>query len=289
LMFKKRGFLYAGLVYCSAIWGATFFVVKDTLADCHPVALVGWRFLLSAALLLPFIKIGSLKKTFAAGLKLSAVLGALYLTQTWGLQYTAASNSGFITGLFIVFVPLMLLASGKHSGGWWDWAATALAVSGLWLVTGGVSGFNRGDALTVIAAVCYAGHVLLMERYIRKGAELVPLAFHQFWMIGALCAGIALAGGYSVAVHTSRAVWTIVFLAVFPNALAFFIQMAAQRVIDAARVSLIFALEPVFAAVFAWTLGGEKMRPVGAAGGALIVAAIMLDGINRARSEARVS
>src|SRR5690349_4455280 len=99
-----------GLFYCAAIWGSTFFLVKDALGAVDPVALVAYRFLLSAALLLPWVlrradKLVLLKESAL----LAALLGTLYVTQTVGLRYTSAANSGFITGLFVIFVPLFLL------------------------------------------------------------------------------------------------------------------------------------------------------------------------------------
>ena len=274
----KKALLFAGLFYCAAIWGATFFVVKDTLSACSPVALVGWRFFISAALLLPFAW-SELNKGMREAVPLAAALAGLYLAQTWGLLYTSASNSGFITGLFIVFVPLLALFLGSHKGGARQWSATALALLGLWFVTGGISGFNRGDALTVMAAACYAAHLLLTENFVRKGAALAPLAFHQFWMTGAVCLLVALLGGQGFGVATQKAWWTVIFLALFPTLSAFFIQMYAQRSVDAVKVSLIFALEPAFAAVFAWTLGGESFRLASALGGALIIAAVILDAL----------
>jgi drug/metabolite transporter (DMT)-like permease len=266
----------AGLVYCAAVWGATFFMVKDALAGVDPVAMVAHRFLLSALLLAPW---ALSRPTRFKHLKESAILAVLlfllYVSQTIGLGYTSASNSGFITGLFVIFVPLFLLFFFGRPPTAVQWGSSLLALGGLWLLTGGIKSANFGDGITLIAAATYAGHLLATDKYVRADADALILAFHQFWMTGVLAALFAAATGRSFAVGSTRAGATIVFLAVVPTLSAFFIQMHAQKTVAAVKVSLIFSLEPVFAAAFAWTLGGEAFAPARAAGGALIVAAMM--------------
>lgn len=271
-----------GLVYCSAVWGATFFMVKDALAGVDPVAMVAIRFLLSALLLAPW---ALTRPARAKHLKESALLAVLlfllYVTQTVGLGYTSASNSGFITGLFVLFVPVFLFVFLGQSPTTVQWVSTILALAGLWLLTGGIRTANFGDLITLVAAATYAGHLLATDKYVRADADPVVLAFHQFWMTGLLASLATLAMGRSFAVGSAHAAGTIAFLAVVPTLSAFFIQMYAQKVVVPVKVSLIFSLEPVFAALFAWTLGGELFSPLRAAGGGLIVAAMMAGEISK--------
>ena len=265
-----------GLFYCAAVWGATFFMVKDALNGVDPVSLVAHRFLLSAVLLAPW---ALTRPTRFKHLKESAILAVLlfllYVSQTIGLGYTTASNSGFITGLFVIFVPIFLLMFFGRPPTKVQWASSLLALGGLWLLTGGIRSANFGDLITLIAAATYAGHLLATDKYVRADADALILAFHQFWMTGLLAAGMSYFTGRSFAVGSSHAVGTIVFLAVVPTLSAFFIQMWAQKTVQPVKVSLIFSLEPVFAALFAWTLGGEPFSPGRAAGGGLIVLAMM--------------
>ncbi len=271
-----------GLIYCAAVWGATFYMVKGALTAVDPTALVAWRFLLSAALLLPWVlrkpKIFILLKESAI---LALILGTLYLTQTEGLRYTSASNSGFITGLFVIFVPLFLLVFFGKPPTVVQWAASALALAGLWLLTGGLGRCNRGDLLTIGAAVTYAAHLLATDKYVRADADAIILAFHQFWMTGLYALALALVAGRPLGVGSAKAGGTIVFLAIFPTLSAFYIQMLAQKFTAPVKVSLIFSLEPVFAALFAWTVGGEEFVAARAAGGGLIVAAMIVDEISK--------
>ncbi len=276
-----------GLVYCAAVWGATFFMVKGALGAVDPVTLVAYRFLFSALCLLPLV---ALKKRPFALLKesaiLASILAALYLTQTVGLKFTSAANSGFITGLFVIFVPLFLLAFFKRPPTPAQWAASLLALGGLWLLTGGVGEFNRGDALTIVAAVTYAAHLLATDKFVRADADPILLAFHQFWMTGAISLAFALGAGRPLGVATFAAGRTIIFLALVPTLSAFYIQMVAQKFTSPVKVALIFSLEPVFAAVFAWTLGGEAFLPPRAAGGALIFAAMLLGELSKLKAPA---
>lgn len=264
-----------GLFYCAIIWGSTFFLVKDALSGIHPVTLVAARFLLSALFLLPWVL---MKKNKTRLLKPGAILGlllaGLYLSQTVGLGITTASNSGFITGLFIVFVPFFLLFFFGQSPTRAQWASVGLALLGLWLLTGGSSGFNRGDALTLIAAATYAAHLLATDRIVRAEADTVLLAFHQFWVTGIICLALALAVGAPLYPRTPEAAGMVLFLTLLPTLSAFYIQMVAQRHTAPIKVSMIFLFEPVSAAVFAWTLGGETFSAMKAVGGGLIVAAM---------------
>lgn len=263
------------LVYCAAVWGATFFMVKDALAGVDPVAMVAHRFFLSAFLLAPFaLTRPSRGKHLKESFLLAVFLFLLYVSQTVGLGYTSASNSGFITGLFVLFVPLFLLLFLGQPPTKVQWASSALALGGLWLLTGGIRSANFGDAITLVAAATYAAHLLATDKFVRADADALVLAFHQFWMTGLMAAAYALLSGRSFA-FTPRSAGTIAFLATVPTLSAFFLQMWAQKTVPPVKVSLIFSLEPVFAAVFAWTLGGEAFAPARAAGGALIVAAMM--------------
>ena len=266
-----------GLVYCAAIWGSTFIVTKGALASVNPVVMVAIRFAVSALILLPWV----LKRPrFTAHLKegviLSGFLALLYLTQTVGLVYTSAANSGFITGLFIIFIPVFMFVLRRQRPGRLEIVSAALAICGLWLLTGGVKGGNIGDALTLIAAAAYSAHLIFTDKYVKRNADTVMLAFHQFWCVALVSFMIALFKGYPLAVASASGWGVILFLAVFPTLTAFYIQMLAQKASEPFKVGLIFTLEPVFAAIFAWTWGGEEFIMIKALGGLLIVSGMLI-------------
>ena len=266
-----------GLLYCSAIWGSTFFVVKDVLDHVSPTALVGWRFTIAAVLIGGYC-IATRRPLFAGlwrGVWLGALLAILYLAQTIGLLYTSASNSGFITGLFIIFVPLLMLLD-RQPPALHRWAAVVIALGGLWLLTGGIAGANRGDYITLLVAFTYAAHVFYVGKYVQAGDDPVVLCFQQVLITGAGGLAATLLAGQSFAIPGAGALGVVLFLTLLPTLSAFMIQLMAQRLVNPVRTSLIFALEPVFAALFAWTLGGEQATLLGLLGGAVIVFAMVL-------------
>lgn len=268
----------AGLFYCAAVWGASFYMIKNALGAVNPIALVAYRFILSAFFLLPWVmrrpRPWLLLKESAV---LSSMLAVLCVSQTVGLGYTTASNSGFITGLFIFFVPMILFLFFRKPPTRAQWFAVGLALAGLWLLTGGARDFNKGDALTLLSAVTYASHLLATDVYVKGDVDMVVLAFHQFWMTGLACLALAVAAGASLRVQSTEAIGVILFLTLLPTLSAFFIQMSAQKRTSPVKVALIFSFEPVFAAIFAWTLGGETFQKTSALGGGLIVAGMIVN------------
>lgn len=268
----------AGLLYSAAVWGATFPIVKDSLKGIGALALVGHRFLLAALVLglVLWAKRVPIKPVLRQGMALGAILWLLYASQTIGLNYTSAANSGFITGLFVVFVPVFSLLLFRKPPTWIRWLAVGLAIVGLWLLTGGMSSFNRGDGLTLIAAATYALHILFADKWVQGEIDPYALSFVQFATVALLSFAAVPVFGESYAVGSGRTALVVLGLALFPTLSAFVIQLVAQKTTAPVKVALIFTMEPVFAALFSWTLGNEKPAALQAAGGALIVVAMVL-------------
>ena len=281
---KRRTWLAdIGLLYAAAIWGSTFFLVKDSLTDIDPITLVGYRFLLPAVLLGIYLwwRGIPLFKNWQAGLGLGTVLCALYIPQTVGLGITSAANSALITGLFVVFVPFFALLFFRRRSRWGQWLAVVISLLGLWFLTGGLTAVNKGDLITIVSAMSYAAHILLADHLLQKDLDPLVLNFQQDLVVGIISLALAATLQRSFAVASMRSIWVVVFLAIFPTLSAFIIQMLAQRHTTAVKVSLIFALEPVFGAVFAWTLGGEEFIVQRAFGGLLIFAAIVISNLTQ--------
>ncbi|MFH1686043.1 MAG: DMT family transporter [bacterium] len=272
-----------GLFYAAAIWGSTFFIVKDALADIDPVVLVGYRFILAGGLMLAWLKATGrpVLRDLSKGLWLSIILLFLYIPQTIGLEYTTASNSGFITGLFVAFVPMFLPLITKQRPTRIDIAACLVSLSGLWVLTGGLHDVNFGDMITLLAAMTYALHVLYAGRYMKAGVDPYAISCQQFLLVGILSLLLGVLTKRPFEVATANTWGVVVFLALFPTLSAFVIQMMVQRITAPVKVSLIFALEPVFAAVFAWTIGGEQLVVYRVSGGALIFAALVIASFSR--------
>ncbi len=270
-----------GLFYAVAIWGSTFFIVKSALDGIDPVILVAYRFLIAGSILLIFLKFSG--RPIFDGWKQALVPGfllwMLYIPQTIGLQYTTASNSGFITGLFVAFVPIFLRIIFKRKPTIMEVIASAISLIGLWILTGGMRDINIGDIMTLITAVTYALHLLYVDKFMKRGLDPYLFSCHQFLLVGLLSVITALLFSLPFKITSIDSFWMMMFLALFPTLSAFVIQMAAQKIRSPLRVSLIFALEPVFAAMFAWTLGGEKIIAHRALGGLLIFLALVISGL----------
>lgn len=267
-----------GLFYVAAIWGSTFFVVKDSLAHINPVVLVGYRFTLAAFMLACFL-IYTRRPLFVnmkSGLILGALLWLVYGPQTIGLGLTTASNSGFITGLFVAFVPIFSFLFLREPPSGSKILAILVSVAGLWFLMGGFQEVNRGDLLTIITAIAYAAYILFADKYVKASIDPYVLSFQQFLGVGLISLGLGAVLGLPFTPATMNTFGIIFFLTLFPTLSAFVIQLVAQKRVTPIKISLVFALEPVFAAIFAWTLGGETFILSRASGGFLIFAALII-------------
>lgn len=278
-----------GLLYAAAVWGSTFVMVKDVLDEVDPVTLVAYRFIVAGLLLalLLWRRKKSLRTNLKAGLILGFILWLIYLPQTIGLGITTASNSAFITGMFVAFVPIFLVLVFRRKPARLEVIASIISLIGLWVLTGGMTRVNAGDLMTLITAMACALHLLYSDRYMKAGADAVVIACQQFLVVGLLSLFVALPAGRSMAVPSLDAAGVILFLALFPTLSAFLIQMVAQRIATPVKVALIFALEPVFAGLFAWTWGGEPFLWTSGVGGGLIFGSIFISGIGSYRRARR--
>jgi drug/metabolite transporter (DMT)-like permease len=260
-------------------WGVTFTVVKEAVAQVDVFVFLAQRFALATALMvLPgLIWRGRPRwETVRAGLILGIVLFSAYAFQTAALLYTSASNTGFLTGLNVVFVPLMgaaIMQQRVPSGVRWG---AFLATAGLFLLcTGGQFQVNRGDVLGLACAAFTALHILLTGHYAPRH-DVYWITSTQLATIAVASAIVATATGQPVAVYHPSILWALVLCAVFASVFAFLVQTAMQRHISAAQTALIFCLEPVFAAAYAYVATGERLTSAGWLGALLILAGMLL-------------
>jgi len=265
------------LLLSPALWGSTFFVIKDSVQTVSPLILVGYRFLLAALIMgsIVLIKKKSLFHNFLPGLILGLLLWATVVFQTFGLQYTSASNSGFVTGMTMAFVPLFSWLFFRTVPSLSKSISVAIALLGLYILVGGVSHINKGDALTLVTAMAFALYILMADACVKDKVDPLILNFQQFFVIAfvSLVPAFFSRNSFTIAPH---AVGSILYLAILPTVGAFMLQLTFQKFTLPIKVALIFATEPVFAAIFAWTLGGETFVFSKAIGGLLIVMAMIL-------------
>ncbi len=271
----------------TAVWGLTFTAVQRALEIAGPFSFLTARFALGAGVLLLVFHRGALRisrNTLLVSLLLGFWLSVGYGLQTVGLVYTTASKSAFITGLCVILVPIFSLALSRIRPRLGSLAAIALAVSGLYLLTApGELGPNLGDFLTLGCAFAFAIHIVIAER-VAPYHEAAPLAFWQILTTAAIAA-IIMATFEGVRLPLNR--WTVSALGitgVFATAVAFAVQMWAQRRTSATHVAVIFTAEPVFAALFSWLIQHEQLGASGLVGGGLIIVGILVAQIGTNRS-----
>jgi drug/metabolite transporter (DMT)-like permease len=278
----KTYLAHFGLFYSAAVWGSTFFIVKWCLLSINPVILVGYRFTLAAIILAGFLILRRkpLLAHLKEGLLLGLLLWLLYVPQTIGLGITTASNSGFITGMFVAFVPIFSFVIFHRAPPLTGIISACVSLSGLWFLTRGLQTVNCGDLLTIVTAMAYAIHILLIDRFVKGGADPYLLSFQQFLFVGFASLIVGFIFKLPFTQSSTGLIWVIFFLALFPTLSAFVVQLVAQKFISPIRVSLIFAFEPVFAGLFAWTLGREPFAPHRAVGGLLVFLALVISGLS---------
>lgn len=272
------------MVLVTVFWGVTFPLIRGALEDLGPLQFVGWRFTLAALAFVPLVLASgraraALKATAGVGILLGMISGISYFSQTWGLQTVPAGRAAFITGTNVVMVPLLapLFRAGRPV--WTDFAAAALATAGLYLMTAGDGGLGRrfgtGDLWVLLCALSYAVYLLVLQRVLARPRNAVALAFLQIASIAVVSDIVLGVAGPVRITWTPWVLGALLFCATLATVVTFWLQARFQGETTAQRVALIFALEPVFATVFAWWLLGETMGPIGGLGAILVLIAVL--------------
>lgn len=273
---------YLALVFCTVVWGATFPATKVALAQVPPFTFLFARFLLGTLLVFGLLLAWRrLLRCEREDLRMSAIATVFlfvgYATQTVGLRYTSASNSAFITALYVILVPLFLKRFDRRT-----WISAGLALCGLWYLVDPSVTVNQGDLWTLACAAGFAGHIACLERFSQR-SEPVPLLAWQTLFV-TLTMGPAMvieSPKVSQLLLTEELVVALMICGVLATG-ALALQIWAQRFVSAQRVALIFVMEPVCAAVLAWLFLNEAVGPRGWLGSGLILVAVLLGSIGRA-------
>jgi len=264
------------LLLTTLIWGATFPATKAALEQIPPLSFLLLRFLLGAVLVGAWLVLVNRRLHRDRGVLVASALATVFLflgytLQTVGLRYTGASNSAFLTALYVVFVPLLLRRFEARV-----LVASAVSVAGLWLLVKPSAGANIGDLMTIGCAVAFAGHIICLERFTRlydapsllvwQMAAMTLLFIPCTWWEGpsdsafaptaVLLIGLGITGGLATG--------------------AFAVQMWVQQLVPAQQVALVFASEPAYAAWLSWYFLGETLDWQGWIGSALILVAVII-------------
>ncbi len=293
----------SALLLNTIIWGGTFALIKNALTDISPLLFLGIRFFIAAVLLLPFVYTvirKTNKNTFIAG----AVLGLFYFlgfaTQTIGLNYTTATKSGFITGTFVVFIPILQTIIERRIPRWYNIVSIFFVMIGLiFLSSGGDnlfqfinelgSDFNFGDFLTLLCAILFAFQVVYVDVFTKK-YDYMPMVFIQLLItgLGGLIGSLILSSvGLEIVKFNlnSNVIIAIIYTSVFASIIATILQLKFQKVVTPTKAGIIYSFEPIMAAILAFFIVGEKISKFGMFGGVFIVIGLLLSEILENRNE----
>lgn len=265
------------LVAVTAIWGSTFFILKDALDHVSPADFLAVRFCLAALILLPATW-GRLKRLtrgqWLRGVGLGAIYGVAQILQTVGLTTTDASVSGFVTGMYVVITPVLLVLICRTRIQPTTALASLLALAGLGVLSLSGASVSTGALITFGGSVVYALHIVALGVLAR---DADPLTLTTTQMIGIALVCLAAGAPDGIAVPGTTAVWgPLLYMVLASGIVTMGLQTWAQARLSATRTAVIMTLEPVFAALFAILVGQDQLSLRLLVGGGLVLAAMLL-------------
>ena len=272
---------------CCLIWGTTFTVVKDVSNSIDPFLLSGFRNLIAtSALFVYFIitkksKILLDKNSLRSGLVLGVLLGTIYISQTIGITFTSANHSAFITCSAVIMVPVILFLFGWEKFNKKQILSILMVAIGLILLTlkSGLSGFNLGDLITLVAAVICAMHIVFSGLYVRK-YNFLSLIFYQFFFAGlvSFCGLFSKQAFYNFPpiLFENDAIYNVLYLGLLGTLFCYFVTVWGQKHVSTTYIALIFSLEPLFASVTNYLVLNEVFTTKEFIGAVIIFVGILL-------------
>jgi len=278
----KRELMADGILLATAlIWGSAFAIVKNTLDNFSPAAIITMRYMIATVLTGIFFRKhlrGVTRADAARGALVGAMLCAAYIVQTIGLQYTTAGKNAFLTAVYVLLVPFGCFFFFRQKLRKANFIAAAMMVAGIGLLSldGEGGGLNIGDFLTLISGCLFAGHIIAVERC-QKKTNTYALIVLQF----AFCALYALAYYLLFERHlplsfNRESIGGLLYLAVFSTTGAMSMQNIGQSMAPASHASILLSLESVFGVIFSCIILGEIVTAKMALGFVVIFAAVLI-------------
>ncbi len=272
------------LLLTAIIWGSSFAVQRVAAPHLGAFLFNGLRFLLAVIILLPFTRQRQPLEShdyFWMGLAGTCAFAGSALQQA-GLKFTQAANAGFLTSLYVVLVPVLLLIIWKQRVSWIGWTAALIAVGGATLLSTGGTGLrlagktSMGDGLELLGAFGWALHVISVGRGARR-MPILTFSVGQYLVAGFLNIVLGLAlEGHLLIPGLAAAWWTVVYIAVLSTAGGYTLQAVGQRHAPPADAAIILSLEAVFATLFGSLFLNEKLDAIQVLGCVLIFGAVLL-------------
>jgi len=268
----------AALVLAALLFGTTFVIVQDAIEDITPMSYIALRFTVGTLALAPFAvwivrrNHTEVSPLLRAGAITGVILFVGYALQTIGLQYTESSTSAFITGLYVVFTPIIESIVRRRPPPIAVWLGCAIAAIGLFLLTGAELTMGRGEAMTLGCAVAFAAVIVYQGGYANR-FHPVPFTTVQLVVVTALALPPTAVTG--IGDLTAIAIFAVVFTGVACSAGALTLQFYGQRRVPPSRAALILLSEPVFAGIAGY-IDGDRLGAVRVTGAVVILAGIAL-------------
>ena len=274
---RTKILLYLGLLATTAIWGSSFLVMKDSLERQDVNSFLASRFVLAALIMFAFKpkSLSGLDKVFVRRAVLTGVLATGgFISQTFGLTLTTVSNTGFITGLYLVFTPLIAWLLLKHRITRAQWSAVLVATIGLYLIAYNGISVGIGEILVLISAILFAAQIVAIGE-LSDGKNSYSLTLIQIIVAAVVFSALTLIGGYQAPPDSS--VWAaVIFTAVFATFFGFLIQVKAQAVMSATVAGVLLAMETPFALFFGLYFDNDPFTLRIMSGGTLVMLAMAL-------------
>ena len=267
-----------GLFFVSTIWGFTFFLIKDALHDALPFSFAALRFGLATILTLFIINKNIIKinkQEVIGGLICGFFLFLGYAFQNFGLMHTTATKSAFITSVSVLIVPLLLVAMDIQIVNIRIWFAVLLATLGLYLLILPKGGnINIGDVITFGCAISFALHIIAQDNYLKKKIRILPFFCIQLVFVTLISFVHAHIFEPESIIWSNRLIKAIIITGVLATFISFLLMIWAQTMLNPSETAIIFAMEPVAAALFAIVFAGEILGFWGWIGGGLVCLAV---------------
>lgn len=267
------------LLTTTFFWGITFTIVKQAVESVDVFVFLAQRFILAFVMILPICMVKGRNldsRTIRRGCVMGLFLFGAYAFQTLALLYTSASNTGFLTGLNVVMVPVFASLMVRQRISTPVKTAVALSTAGLFLLCGdGSWQFNSGDLLAATCAICVSMHLIFTGEFVRN-SDYYWLTAVQLGTVALLSTFGALVRGKQVFIWYPHLLGTLLVCSLIATVFAFLVQTSMQRFISHTNTALIFCTEPVFAAAYAWYAINEKLGLYGLLGALLILGGMLL-------------
>lgn len=268
------------LLLVALIWGAAFVAQKAAMAHMGPFTFIAARFAISAIIVLPL----ALREKAPAGaprgdlLLLAPAFCAGVLLQQMGLEYTTVTNAGFLTGLYVLLVPVICFAFFRQKIPLRILPAALLALAGVWMLSGMTTEIlgNKGDLLMILCAAGFALQVALVGHIMERWKAPMRVCLLQYAAVTLAAFGLAVAFENPSWEQVEAALWPVLYAGAMSGGVAYTLQVVAQQYTPASDSAVLMSGESLFAAFFGWWLAGDVLSVWGWTGCAMLIAAILI-------------